>query len=95
MLKIDANYTDFRDDTDVAYPYGKAVPATSPGSIDGTPWRALWFNDLLGARTAIFKKAFGTTARQPSNVPDNMDSSDVLDAILRIIQDALNSRIFA
>ena len=29
MLKIDANYTDFRDDTDVAYPYGKAVPATS------------------------------------------------------------------
>lgn len=95
MLKIDANYTDFRDDTDAAYPYGKAVPATSPGSIDGTPWRALWFNDLLGARTAIFKKAFGTTARQPSNVPDNMDSSDVLDAILRIIQDALNSRIFA
>lgn len=94
MLKIDANYTDYRDDSDPDFPFGKAVSASSPGSTDGTPWRALWFNDLLGARTAIFKKAFGND-RQPSNIPDNLDASDMLDAILQLIQDALASRMFS
>lgn len=94
MLKIDANYTDYRDDTDANYPYGKAVSASTPGSSDGTPWRALWFNDLLGSRTAIFKKAFGND-RQPSNTPDNMAASDFLDAIQKLINDALSSRVFS
>lgn len=94
MLKIDANYTDYRDDTDANYPYGKAVSASTPGSTDGTPWRALWFNDLLGSRTAIFKKAFGND-RQPSNTPDNVAASDFLDAIQKLINDALSSRVFS
>ena len=29
MIKIDGNYTDFRDDTDEKYPYGKAVAAST------------------------------------------------------------------
>ena len=94
MLKIDANYTDYRDDMDANYPYGKAVSASTPGSTDGTPWRALWFNDILGSRTAIFKKAFGND-RQPSNTPDNMAASDFLDAIQKLINDALSSRVFS
>lgn len=93
MLKIDANYTDYRDDTDPDYPMGKAIPASTPDSNDGTPWLDKMFNDLHGARTAIFKKAFGNT-RQPSNVPDNAEESDTLDAILKLIQNAFSLRIF-
>lgn len=94
MIKIDANYTDYRDDTDEKYPFGKAVAASTPNSTDGTPWRKELFNDLHGARTAIFKKAFGNT-RQPTNTPDNTENSDLLDAILQLIQDAFSSRIFS
>lgn len=93
MIKIDANYTDYRDDTDVNYPFGKAVSASAPNSTDGTPWRKEMFNDLHGARTAIFKKAFGNS-RQPTNTPDNAGASDILDAILQLIQAAFSSRIF-
>ena len=87
MIKIDGNYTDFRDDTDAKYPYGKAVAASTPNSTDGTPWRAMLFNDLHGARQAIFKKAFNGT--------DNIENSDLLDAILKIISDAFSSRLFS
>ena len=94
MIKIDANYTDYRDDSDVKYPFGKAVSASTPNSTDGTPWRKELFNDLHGARQAIFKKAFGN-ARQPTNTPDNAENSDTLDAILQLIQDAFSSRLFS
>ena len=95
MIKIDGNYTDFRDDTDEKYPYGKAVAASTPNSTDGTPWRVMLFNDLHGARQAIFKKAFGSTERTPSNQPDNIENSDLLDALLKIISDAFSSRLFS
>ncbi|MBO7583080.1 MAG: hypothetical protein J6T20_04760 [Treponema sp.] len=94
MLKIDANYTDYRDDTDPDYPFGKAIPASTTDSTDGTPWLDKMFNDLHGARTAIFKKAFGNT-RQPLNIPDNIENSDTLDAILKLIQDAFSLRLFS
>lgn len=94
MIKIDGNYTDFRDDTDAKYPYGKAVAASTPNSTDGTPWRVMLFNDLHGARQAIFKKAFNGTERTPSNQPDNIENSDLLDALLKIISDAFSSRLF-
>ena len=90
MIKIDGNYTDFRDDTDEKYPYGKAVAASTPNSTDGTPWRVMLFNDLHGARQAIFKKAFNGTARTPSNKQDNIEESDILDAILQLIQNAFS-----
>ncbi len=94
MIRIDGSYTDFRDDTDEKYPFGKAVAASTPNSTDGTPWRKEMFNDLHGARTAIFKKAFGNR-RQPTNTPDNMENSDTLDALLKIISDAFSSRLFS
>lgn len=93
MIKIDSEYTDFRDDNDEKYPYGKAIPASSPNSVDGTPWRALWFNDLHGARQAVFKKAFGNT-RGYSGKPDNVEESDFLDALLKILSDIFSSRLF-
>lgn len=93
MIKINSDYTDFRDDTDERYPYGKAIAASSPNSVDGTPWRALWFNDLTGARQAVFKKAFGDTRRY-SGEPDNVEKSDFLDALLKILSDAFSSRLF-
>ncbi len=93
MIKIDSDYTDYRDDLDPRYPYGKAVATSTPNSVDGTPWRALWFNDLTGARQAVFKKAFGNT-RSYSNVPDNAENSDFLDALLKILGDTLASRLY-
>lgn len=95
MIKIDGNYTDYREDGDEKYPYGKAVAASTPKSTDGTPWRKEWFNDLHGSRQAIFIKAFGKTGRKPSNTPDNAENSDLLDALLQIIQDSFSSRIFS
>ena len=55
----------------------------------------MFFNDLHGARQAIFKKAFGGTTRNPSNQPDNVENSDLLDALLKIIGDAFSSRFFS
>ena len=94
MLKIDATYSDYREDSDPDFPYGKAVPTTTPGSTDGTPWLDTWFNDLNGARQALFVKAFAGSGRTPSNAPDNIENSDVLDSILKIIQDSFSSKLF-
>lgn len=94
MLKIDANYTDYRDDTDVQnYPGGKAVDTSTPESIDGTPWKASFFNDLIGARQALFLAAFGSLAAV-TNTADTAQSSDVLRAIQKLIKDAFDSKIF-
>ena len=77
MLKIDANYSDYYDGTDANYPAGKAIDASATDSIDGTPWLASWFNDLNGARQALWKKAFGDLTGV-SGVSDNANNSDVL-----------------
>lgn len=94
MIKIDANYTDYRDDRDPLYPYGKAISSSTPGSTDGTPWLETFFNDLIGTRQAIFVKAFKNTDRHPSNTADNIESSDIVDALLKIIQDSFSSKLF-
>lgn len=94
MLKIDATYTDYRDDDNPKLPYGAAIPTTAPNSKDGTPWLDTWFNDLNGSRQALFVKAFGNTDRQPTGEYDNIQQSDVLDSILKIIQDSFSSKLF-
>ena len=93
MLKIDANYSDYYDGTDANYPAGKAIDASATDSIDGTPWLASWFNDLNGARQALWKKAFGDLTGV-SGVSDNANNSDVLKAILKLIQTAFDEKIF-
>jgi hypothetical protein len=79
--------------SDPLYPAGKGVDATTEDSFDGTPYKKEWQNDQHGWRTAIFKKAFGSVSGL-SGVPDNINQSDTLDAILKIIQDALTEQYF-
>lgn len=86
MIKIDQNYTDYRDDTDPKYPGGKAVDATTSEGTDGTPLLADWMNDINGALQAIFIEAFGNI-NKVSGKPDNVRESDVLKAIKKITQD--------
>ena len=86
MIKIDQDYTDYRDDTDPKYPGGKAVNATTSESTDGTPLLADWMNDVNGALQAIFLEAFGDI-NKVSGKPDNVQESDVLKAIKKITQD--------
>ena len=86
MIKIDRNYTDYRDDTDPKYPGGKAVDATTVEGTDGTPLLANWMNDINGTRQAIFIEAFGDI-NGVSGKPDNVQESDVLKAIKKITKD--------
>ena len=92
MLRINANYSDYYDDTDANYPAGKAVDASAPDSIDGTPWLASWFNDLNGARQALYKEAFGSLSGI-SGSADSANDSDVLKAILRLINRAFSEKV--
>ena len=86
MIKIDRNYTDYRDDTDPKYPGGKAVNATTAEGTDGTPLLADWMNDINGALQALFLEAFGDI-NKVSGKPDNVQESDVLKAIKKITQE--------
>jgi len=86
MIKIDQNYTDYRDDSDPKYPGGKAVNATTSEGTDGTPLLADWMNDVNGALQAIFIEAFGNIDKV-SGKPDNVQESDVLKAIKKITQE--------
>lgn len=92
MIKIDENYSDYREDDDPDFPFGKAVSVSGSNKIDGTPWRKELFNDLIGARQAIFKQAFGSS-KQPSNVPDNVTNSDILKALQKIIDDKVSEGV--
>jgi len=84
MFKINADYTDYRNDTDLNMPGGAAIPASTPQSFDGTPWRYKWFNHLHGFFQALFIDAFGSLDTI-SGQPDNAFESDGLKAIKRII----------
>jgi hypothetical protein len=79
MIKIDTNYDDYTDNTDPAYPGGKAYDTSTSDSEDGTSWKADLFNDLMGARQAIIVAAHGTFII--SGLPDRVGASDLLDAL--------------
>lgn len=85
MIKIDENYTDYRDDTDPQYPAGKAINASTEEGVDGTPILASLINDINGFRQATFMAAFGGFGTL-SGVPDNAFKSDTLNAINKITQ---------
>jgi hypothetical protein len=93
MFKIGAGYTEYYDPNDSHYPGGKAVPASGTDSMDGTNWRADWFNDLHGAKQAVYIAAFGSL-EGISNKPDNAVDSDFLKALLKLIQDENKSQYF-
>jgi hypothetical protein len=86
MIKLDENYTDYRDDSDENYICGKAVDAEDEESYEATPIKAPLINDFLGAFRSVYKKAFGNL--DISNVPDNENVSDFLSALLKLIFDS-------
>lgn len=86
MIKLDKSYSDYTDETDEKFPAGKAVNASSSESYDGTPWLAEMMNDEHGARQAIYKAAYGSVDGL-SGFPDNVDQSDTLNAIKKLIDD--------
>ena len=60
MLKLNSNYSDYTDETDVDYPEGKAVNTSSSESYDGTPLLAEFMNDVNAAHIAMYEKAYGS-----------------------------------
>ena len=90
MIKIDSTYSNYFDNTDTAYPAGKAIDASTDEGIDGTPYRALWMNDMIGARQAIWMAAFGDISGLSGN-PDKVGDSDVLKAIYKLIEDKISN----
>jgi hypothetical protein len=91
MFKIGAGYSEYYDANDPEYPGGKAVPASTPESMDGTNWRASWFNDLHGGLQALFIAAFGSL-KKISNKPDTAFDSDFLRALQKFIDDKINNQ---
>jgi hypothetical protein len=79
MIKIDNEYTPYYKGDDPAYPGGKAVPAPTGNSIAGTPWRATFFNQILGFFQAVIVEALGSYI--VSGEPDQVGQSEVLSAL--------------
>ncbi len=86
MIKIDSTYSNYYDDTDPNYPGGKAVDAATDEGIDGTPYKADWMNDVIGAFQALFIDAFGPgSINRITGHSEKVGDSDIVRAIHRII----------
>ena len=93
MIKIDSTYSNYYDDTDPAYPGGKAVDAATDEGIDGTPYKADWMNDIEGALQALFVEAFGSITGITGQ-PDKVGDSDVVRAIQGMIDNAAAKKFY-
>lgn len=86
MLKMDSTYSQYYELNDPGYPGGKAVDASTDEGIDGTPYKADWMNDVIGAFQALFIDAFGPgSINQITGGPEKVGNSDIVRAIHRII----------
>lgn len=90
MLKFDSNYSDYTDETDVDYPEGKAVNASSSESYDGTPLLAEFMNDINAAHIAMYEKAYGSRAGI-SGKADTQKSSQFADAVVKYTDDKVKA----
>lgn len=81
-----ARYPAQTDNSDPNYPHGKARNVSLPGSGDGTPWEEDIVNDVLGFQQALLRKANIT----PSGSPDHSLASQYLDAIEKLVPDAVD-----
>jgi len=89
MIKMDSTYSQYFDITDPGYPGGKAVDASTDEGIDGTPYKADWMNDVIGAFQALWIDAFGSGSIDSiSGVPEQVGNSDIVRAIKKIINNA-------
>ena len=86
MLKLNSNYSDYTDETDVDYPEGKAVNASSSGSYDGTPLLAEFMNDVNAAHIAMYEKAHGSRDGINGHA-DTQKASQFADAIAKYTDD--------
>lgn len=90
MLKLNSNYSDYTDETDVNYPEGKAVNASSSESYDGTPLLAEFMNDVNAAHIAMYEKAYGN--RDGINgQADTQKASQFADSVTKYTDDKVKS----
>ena len=90
MLKLNQNYSDYTDETDVDYPEGKAVNASSSESYDGTPLLAEFMNDVNAAHIAMYEKAHGS--RDGINgKADTQKASQFADSVAKYTDDKVKA----
>ena len=90
MLKLNSNYSDYTDETDVDYPEGKAVNASSSESYDGTPLLAEFMNDVNAAHIAMYEKAHGS--RDGINgQADTQKASQFADSVAKYTDDKVKA----
>lgn len=90
MLKYDKSYSEYNNGPSDDYPNGSAVNATSEDNIDGTPYVAGFFNDVIGFYQAAFYDVFGRGAAV-SGVSENANKSDVWSAIKKFVGDSVET----
>lgn len=90
MLKLNSNYSDYTDETDVNYPEGKAVNASTSESYDGTPLLAEFMNDVNAAHIAMYEKAYGS--RDGINgQADTQKASQFADSVAKYTDDKVKA----
>ena len=90
MLKLNQNYSDYTDETDVDYPEGKAVNASSSESYDGTPLLAEFMNDVNAAHIAMYEKAYGSRDGI-SGQADTQKASQFADSVAKYTDDKVKA----
>jgi hypothetical protein len=86
MIRIDKKYDEdgnFISD-DSGYPGGKAKDSADQEAIDGTPFKADFFNTIFGFFQALIVEAQGSF--KVSGQPDKVGNSDLLNAVKKIIE---------
>lgn len=90
MLKLNSNYSDYTDETDVNYPEGKAVNASTSESYDGTPLLAEFMNDVNAAHIAMYEKAYGSRDGINGHA-DTQKASQFADAVAKYTDDKVKA----
>jgi hypothetical protein len=82
MFRLNA-YTDYRNDSDPAYPGGKAIDTPDGDSTEGTQYDRRFFNQIFGFFQSVIFDAYQNMT--VSDHPDNINNPEVLDALKVII----------
>ena len=90
MLKLNRDYSDYTDETDVNYPEGKAVNASTSESYDGTPLLAEFMNDVNAAHIAMYEKAHGNRDGINGHA-DTQKASQFADAVAKYTDDKMKA----
>ena len=91
MNRYDSSYSAYYKEPDDDYPVGSAVNSTNEDSLDGTPYLAKFFNDVIGFMQTVFFDVNGKDARV-SNTPETARKSDVWGSIKKFVGDSVERR---